>query len=359
MAMKKKKKVLSPATLDYLSALEVSRSRQKQNNNANANNNTNTNLLSDNQYSLLKDVINDDSKDDAFFSAAAASASTSSSSLLSSSSDDINDHQSLLTTIAQEKTLLELNNLYEEYTFATAKDASLTDDLRHDADATHSEDSLVYGEIDLAGFCTLLRGLLSQPRAINNNDDDDDDDDDSSSTKSRKDHVFYDLGSGSGRAVFAARFLTDFQNCIGIELLPNLHQLAISVASLYKFQYQHKLSSSSSSSSISSSSSNTTKVQFVCSDLLEYDWASDGTVVYAPSLLFDSEMMEKIARMALGMRRGAYLISLKKFDDGDDEGKDDDDDDGVLLFRDAFVMVQTSLVPMSWGESNVYVYQRQ
>lgn len=37
---------------------------------------------------------------------------------------------------------------------------------------------------------------------------------------------FYDIGSGSGRAVMAARLTQDFNKCVGIELMENLSGLA-------------------------------------------------------------------------------------------------------------------------------------
>ena len=214
----------------------------------------------------------------------------------------------LLAQTAQ--TLLE--SLYEEYTFATAKDASLTDDVRFEEHASHhkhTENSLVYGEIDIEGFCDLL---------INDIPHDSHD-------------VFYDLGSGSGRAVMAARFVGDFRECIGIELLGNLHELASSVKSLYKFQYSQKLIHRN--------------VRFVCSDLLDYEWWKDGTVVYVPNLLFDETLKLQITEKAMELRPGAYLICLKKFNGA--------------AFNCAFELIKERPVAMSWGESNVYIYQRQ
>jgi hypothetical protein len=41
--------------------------------------------------------------------------------------------------------------------------------------------------------------------------------------------IFYDLGSGTGKAVFAARFVCDFARCIGIEILDGLHKQAASI----------------------------------------------------------------------------------------------------------------------------------
>ena len=288
----------------------------------------------DNLQSLLRDVATETHQDAKFFAAFVERYSTA-ACRLENSEDDIKltslspCQQEILCEMAKEKLLHELNSLYEDYTFATAKDASLTDDLRREQkkqmsnqeQPKHSDDSLVYGEVDLEGFCNLLQSLQAA----------------SQQEREKKGGTFYDLGSGSGRAVFAARFLGDFQQCIGIELLPNLHQLATSLQSLYKFVYKHKLKSQA--------------IDFYCSDLLEYDW-SDGTVVYCPSLLFDDLLMERIAVQALKLQPGAFLISLKKFPNN----SADMDPEG---FHQNFEMVQQSVVPMSWGDANVYVYRRQ
>lgn len=252
---------------------------------------------SDNLYSLLKNATNDKQT--------------------ATSSDDNDIHQlDYLNQLAQDKVLEELSSLYEEYTFATAKDASLTDDIRrgdNNINNQHSEDSLVYGEIDLHGFVQLLL-TCNVPRTTND--------------------IFYDLGSGSGRAVFAARYCGDYKECIGIELLQNLHDLATSVQSLYKFQYKHKLKHQ--------------QIRFVHSDLLDYEsWWSNGTVVYIPNLLFDDVLMDQIADKAKYAPSNAYWICLKKFRSS-----------SSTSFDSAFELIHQCPVAMSWGESNVYVYRR-
>ena len=210
----------------------------------------------------------------------------------------------------------------------TAKDASLTDDLRREqsgeAGHVHSEDSLVYGEIDLAGFYDLLTTYDGLPSTGD----------------------FYDLGSGSGRAVFCARYLRDYRNCVGVELLPNLHQLAKSVQSLYKFQnYTNKLHP------------DYRQVSFVCSDLLDYDpvWdpperinakGSDLSVtIYIPNLLFDQALQDQIAAKALKLAPGTHVISLKQFQQAD--------------FSIQFELKHQQDVTMSWGDSRVYIYQKK
>ena len=234
----------------------------------------------------------------------------------------------------------ELTVLYDEYSFITAKDASLTDERQRDTGSPqqHSSDdndSLVYGEIDLQGFCTLLREIIDRPTTV-------------AAALLSSGGIFYDLGSGSGRAVFAARFVGDYSTCIGLELLANLHGLASAVHSLYKVRYASKLQHRA--------------VQFIETDLLDYDW-SDGTVVYIPNLLFDPGMLQQIATQATKLQRGAYVLSLKKL--GSVNATTDDHEENTTeeacgcSFQDAFELLRQQVVTMSWGDSTVYIYQRR
>lgn len=63
--------------------------------------------------------------------------------------------------------------------------------------------SLIYGEVDYHSFYRVLRKINAPAGS-----------------------VFYDLGSGTGKAVFVARLTQDFSRCIGIEVLSALHQRA-------------------------------------------------------------------------------------------------------------------------------------
>jgi hypothetical protein len=70
--------------------------------------------------------------------------------------------------------------------------------------------SLIYGEVDYHSFYRVLRKI--NPPAGG---------------------TFYDLGSGTGKAVFAARLTCDFDRCLGIEILEGLHKQATVVANRY------------------------------------------------------------------------------------------------------------------------------
>lgn len=61
--------------------------------------------------------------------------------------------------------------------------------------------SLIYGEVGFHSFGLCLWGDLM---------------------KLKPGGVFYDLGSGTGRAVIAATYLHDFEKLVGIEILTGL-----------------------------------------------------------------------------------------------------------------------------------------
>lgn len=81
------------------------------------------------------------------------------------------------------------------------------------------EKSLIYGEVEFNSFYRVLRKINAEPGTI-----------------------FYDLGSGTGKAVFAARLTQDFSKCIGIEILQSLHQQATAIVKRYNSDFKDQLS---------------------------------------------------------------------------------------------------------------------
>jgi SAM-dependent methyltransferase len=266
---------LSPSAIQYLAAVDQLQG-----------------TVTHNVQSLLKDLVH--TKTDQFLD------------LIVRNNGGI-DH---LDDIVEGKVSMELTSLYEECSFITAKDASVSDIHRKE---NSNDNSLVYGEVEFESFLNLLQFF---PKS--------------------KGGVFYDLGSGSGRAVFTVRFTLDFDRCIGIELLPNLHKLAVDVAETYDQNFRHKLALQS--------------VEFCCEDILNYDW-SDGTVIFACSTCFEDDLINAIGEKAKDLKQGAYLITLKKFT-GIGPGV-------TGIDPDAFDIIQEVVCPMSWGEADVFVYRRR
>ena len=138
--------------------------------------------------------------------------------------------------------------------------------------------NLIYGEISFSSFFDILRKLnlssfredLSSSGSSSNN---------SNSSSSSGKFKFYDLGSGTGKAVFAARITQDFTSCIGIEVLESLNNQATKIKNRFDSQYRSLLFDPSNQRTI-----------FHCGSFLEYDW-SDGDVIFMNSTCFDEELM--------------------------------------------------------------------
>jgi hypothetical protein len=104
--------------------------------------------------------------------------------------------------VIDEKAEAVFNQLFNDCSIEVAKQASKGE--RANKNLT-KERSLIYGEVEFASFNVVLRKICTNLSPGGN---------------------FYDIGSGSGRAVFAARLTQDFNKCTGIELMEDLSKLA-------------------------------------------------------------------------------------------------------------------------------------
>eukprot|EP00658_Telonema_sp_P-2_P042947 TRINITY_DN30908_c0_g1_i1.p1 TRINITY_DN30908_c0_g1~~TRINITY_DN30908_c0_g1_i1.p1 ORF type:complete len:301 (-),score=75.50 TRINITY_DN30908_c0_g1_i1:294-1196(-) len=109
--------------------------------------------------------------------------------------------------------------------------------------------------------------------------------------------VFYDLGSGLGKAVIAAFLLNDFSKLVGVELLQDLAKSADELVENFCLNVAPELGLGRDPS----------VMQLVQGDFLEVDW-SDADIVYANATRYDQELLDKIARKAEGLKSGARLI---------------------------------------------------
>mmetsp|Transcript_6864 Transcript_6864/g.9220 ORF Transcript_6864/g.9220 Transcript_6864/m.9220 type:complete len:397 (+) Transcript_6864:49-1239(+) len=168
------------------------------------------------------------------------------------------------------------------------------------------EKSLIYGEVDFHSFARILRkvGPFS-------------------------DGVFYDLGSGTSKAVFVARLTQDFATCLGIEILEGLHQAAHGICERYNSSFRELLNSTQSQ-----------EVGVKLGSFLDYDW-SDGDVVFANSTCFDDELMEAMSKAAEAMAPGSIFISFTKG-----------------LCSPKFEVLDKKRYKMSWGPATVFIHRR-
>ncbi len=221
--------------------------------------------------------------------------------------------------------------------------------------------ALTYGEVTIASLAAVLYSPLIRLKAGGN---------------------FYDLGSGSGRGVFAAALLHNFDRCTGIEIISGLHTAASAVLDRWNISdapnvitYQTANNNSSASapananananangSGSTAAAANDRKaapagsysgsgsgggggggrpvISFQRASFLDVDW-SDGDVIFINSTCFDETLLSDIARLGLALKDGTYIITLTK-----------------RLKSAAYRLLDSSQQLMSWGYATVHLQQK-
>lgn len=161
--------------------------------------------------------------------------------------------------LIQEESLVLYNQLFADTSLEVGKTLSKSE---RDEKNLNNEKSLIYGEVEYQSFYRVLRKLNAPPGK-----------------------VFYDLGSGTGKAVFAARITQDFGKCVGIEILQKLHSQARVIVDRYNTSFRQMLCSTQNQ-----------HASVYAGSFLDYDW-SDGDVVFANSTCFDDDLMEDMGKV--------------------------------------------------------------
>lgn len=167
----------------------------------------------------------------------------------------------------------------------------------------HDAIDYTYGEIDFIPFIALLS--LAHPH---------------------QDTVFYDLGSGTGKAALACAMTFNVRKSCGIELFHALHEAALN--------QQHRLQQRPPYHE------NTQAIHFVHADFLKTD-LSDATLVFINATAFFGETWAAISLHLTQLKVGATIITTSK-----------------KLSSDAFTVTKTTVVDMSWGPVKAYIQQR-
>jgi hypothetical protein len=127
--------------------------------------------------------------------------------------------------------------------------------------------ALTYGEIDLESFLALM-----------------------SMTHPSPEDIFYDLGCGLGKTVFACHQVFNLKKCYGIEYLPELIEIA------HKKQQALSLPLS--------------QMEFICQDILDINWPSD-SILYLNVASFVPDFWQNINQKIL-QNPAKKIITLAK-----------------------------------------------
>lgn len=159
----------------------------------------------------------------------------------------------------------------------------------------HEDDSLTYGEIDTVALLDLL--AILKPSALD---------------------VFYDLGSGLGKAVFAAKLCYPQMQAIGIERQAELHDLAEEIGQ----------------------SKAPPHAQYICDDFLNVDF-TDATIILINATAFNGELWEALlAKLKTLKPMSKIIITSKKLPSSD------------------FIKRYGAMEKMNWGLCTTHIYEK-
>ncbi len=171
----------------------------------------------------------------------------------------------------------------------------------------YSDKTLTYGEVIPESFYKIL-----------------------SETQPKKGEIFYDLGSGTGKAVFLAALFFDFSRSVGIEILEDLHQAARRILLRYNQEIKKSLPSEKQKQVI----------DFIKTNFFDFDF-SDGDVIFAHCTCLYDQMMEALSQKLEGLKKGTRVITTTK-----------------TLSSCQFIQRKVEAFQMGWGKSTVYFYEK-
>jgi SAM-dependent methyltransferase len=146
--------------------------------------------------------------------------------------------------------------------------------------------------------------------------------------------IFVDLGSGSGKACFAAALLHPFTKVIGIEIMEDLTEKARTIL-------REDWNPPSSLLWNRRSKNKTAEIQFIREDVTKIQWWKQCDVAFANSTCFDRKLMRTISRQSENMKKGSFFITFTK-----------------ELCSDQWEVINSKRYNMSWGAATVFIHRK-
>ncbi|KAK1941027.1 hypothetical protein P3T76_007733 [Phytophthora citrophthora] len=180
--------------------------------------------------------------------------------------------------------------------------------------------SLVYGEIAFVPFKVVLDVLKRWHHVLQ-----------------KPGGTFLDIGSGSGKAVFAAALLHDFDACHGIEVLEGLHGISQEVLQRWEKMIKPNF--------VLSMQKKRMRISFTQGDALVVDWPVNADLVFLNSTCFGERLMFALARkLAQCCKSGAIVITAThKLPDTQNFAE----------------LRQLTVTQEAWGDATWYLYRRK
>ena len=228
---------------------------------------------------------------------------------------------------------LNLKDLYDEIIrpFPTKIGRQASQKERYET-GQKKDSTLVYGEISFESFEIIFHKIKNLYGIRNEG---------SSGPEGflqRPGGLFYDLGSGTGKPCVAAALLHNFERCTGVEILEGLHTVSQSLIERYNSTKESLLQLPSREFH--------TAIQTFKGDMLQtdiVDWR-DADVLFANSTCYSSQIMSKISNIAMGLKKGAFIVTFTSH---------------LTPMSPHFEILDCEAHSQSWGESTVYIMQKK
>lgn len=150
-------------------------------------------------------------------------------------------------------------------------------------------------------------------------------------TEPRPGQIFYDLGSGTGKAVILAHLLFDYKKAVGIELVAPLAEAAEEVEKRYEKEIRPTIAKETEGREIVLKQGN----------FLEVD-ISDADIVFMNSTCFQDDLMELLEVKLETLKPHAHIISLSK-----------------ALKSPAFHQYKHKMYEFSWGQATAFYHRKR
>lgn len=172
------------------------------------------------------------------------------------------------------------------------------------------DDSFTYGEVDCLSFMTTLEKAQPKPSEI-----------------------FFDLGSGAGKAVMTAALTFDLAQSVGVELLPGLCELAkerVKKAQTMLMSYDSPFSETSLE--------RLSRIQIITDDFLHVD-ITHCDILFINATCLNYATWQHIQEKLLQLRSGSRVIVTTK-----------------KILHEQFQLLYQGRTLMSWGMNSIHIY---
>lgn len=126
--------------------------------------------------------------------------------------------------------------------------------------------------------------------------------------KKIKKGIFYDLGSGTGKAIIAMALFHPFLKLIGIEFLDSLYRLSMYSKKAYDSSIKEKYIKFKGLFTLN----NLNRIEFYNADFLKQKWY-DASIIFINSTCFSDNLMIALANKAnMECEEGVVIITITK-----------------------------------------------